>query len=425
MASAVQPEPDDPRWVAALRVAGSHTFERSHRLQSFLLDVAGHAITGRSDEISEQQIGIRVFGKSTGYNPAEDNTVRVQARLLRHKLEEYYTGEGANDALRIQIPKGGYVPVFGPPVEEPVREAPAPVASPAVRVNRVLLVLCVLLASAVAWLLLGWRAPEPHSAAVEHGSLTGLVVGPARKTVVVLADSGLVAAETLSGQDVSLAEYTGSGYRFKMDSSKVLTGPAAHFWGYLLSRRYTSMADVQLFGRLLQLHPEAWKNMEVRHSRDLQVRDFRENNFILLGSNRSTPWLELFNDKLDFQFDAAPTTHIAFIRNKHPRVGEPAGYYMDAMPNGTGEGYGYVAEVSNLTDTGSVLIIAGTTMAATDAAAEFACDPKASQTLARQWGLPDLHSVKSFELVFDTAIVSDTAKSNRIVASRHTLVRKP
>ncbi len=418
------PESDDPRWAASQRVAASRTFERSLRLQSFLLDVTSHALAGRSAEINEQQIGIRVFGKPAGYNPAEDNTVRVQARLLRQKLEEYYASEGAAEALRIQVPKGGYVPVFGPPEEPavaPPPPAPLPLAAPpAPRVNPVLAALCLLFAALALWQWQQKRALEPARQVppAGRGSLTALVVSPGRKTVIVLADSGLVAAETLAGREVSLEEYTGPGYRSKMDSSAALTG-GNHFWGYLLSRRYTSMADVDLYGRLLELHPQAWSSMEARHARDLQVRDFRENNFILLGSNRSNPWLELFNDKLDFQFDIDPATRLAMLRNKHPQPGEPASFLMEAMPNGAGRGYGYVALVSNLTGTGSVLIIAGTTMAATQAAAEFACDPHATQNLARSWDAADLRGVKSFELVLDTAIVSDTVKSTRIAATRH------
>jgi TolB-like protein/Flp pilus assembly protein TadD len=38
--------------------------------------------------------------------------VRVEASRLRAKLREYYEGEGANDPVRIQIPKGSYVPLF-------------------------------------------------------------------------------------------------------------------------------------------------------------------------------------------------------------------------------------------------------------------------------------------------------------------------
>jgi hypothetical protein len=73
---------DDPRWAAAQHAAGSKVVERSLRLRNFLLDVTERALAGRTSEINEQQIGIRIFGKPYDYNPAEDNTVRVQARIL-------------------------------------------------------------------------------------------------------------------------------------------------------------------------------------------------------------------------------------------------------------------------------------------------------------------------------------------------------
>jgi len=47
------------------------------------------------------------------FDPGRDAIVRVQARKLREKLETYYRTEGAEDAVRIEFPKGGYVPSFG------------------------------------------------------------------------------------------------------------------------------------------------------------------------------------------------------------------------------------------------------------------------------------------------------------------------
>ena len=41
-----------------------------------------------------------------------DPIVRVQARNLRSRLEKYYETAGAEDPIRIELPKGTYVPVF-------------------------------------------------------------------------------------------------------------------------------------------------------------------------------------------------------------------------------------------------------------------------------------------------------------------------
>jgi Tol biopolymer transport system component len=50
--------------------------------------------------------------------------VRVEARRLRSKLEEYYRVEGQRNSLRITVPKGGYAAVFEP------RRAPETAAAP-------------------------------------------------------------------------------------------------------------------------------------------------------------------------------------------------------------------------------------------------------------------------------------------------------
>jgi hypothetical protein len=93
----------------------------------------------------------------------------------------------------------------------------------------------------------------------------------------------------------------------------------------------------------------------------------------------------------------------------------------DAMSNAAGRGYAVIAYTPNLTDTVGVLLLAGTTMAATDAAAEFACDRHSLRTLAQSWGLHDLRRVKSFELLYSTFILGDTAKSIQLMSSRHTM----
>lgn len=78
----------DSRRDLAQRIAASRTFARSARLPQFLLYVCDRALTGRTDEITEQQIGVQVFGRPSDYSSGEDNIVRVHARrLLRKKLE--------------------------------------------------------------------------------------------------------------------------------------------------------------------------------------------------------------------------------------------------------------------------------------------------------------------------------------------------
>src|SRR5262249_13140091 len=45
-------------------------------------------------------------------DPKQDSIVRTEAGRLRARLAEYYAGEGGEEPVIIELPKGGYVPVF-------------------------------------------------------------------------------------------------------------------------------------------------------------------------------------------------------------------------------------------------------------------------------------------------------------------------
>ena len=101
------------------RVGSSETFEKSPRLRAFFFHVCRCALEDKSEEATEQQIGIYVYGRAPGYNPNEDNIVRSQARVLRMKLEHHFANEGRDEQYVITIPKGRYLPTFEPRAAAP------------------------------------------------------------------------------------------------------------------------------------------------------------------------------------------------------------------------------------------------------------------------------------------------------------------
>ena len=98
--------------AALQEVLQSGAFTRAGQLQSFLRFVCEMEIAGRGGELSEYLIGVEALGRPPGYSPAEDAAVRRRAIDLREKLEEVYAAELAASALRIDLPKGRYVPRF-------------------------------------------------------------------------------------------------------------------------------------------------------------------------------------------------------------------------------------------------------------------------------------------------------------------------
>jgi serine/threonine-protein kinase len=94
------------------RILASATFRQVDRLKRFLSFIVVEGLQGRGDQLKEYVIGVQVFDKDSSFDPRADPIVRVQARRLRARLVRYYREEGAADPIVIELPKGGYAPVF-------------------------------------------------------------------------------------------------------------------------------------------------------------------------------------------------------------------------------------------------------------------------------------------------------------------------
>jgi hypothetical protein len=97
---------------AVARVVASQDFANSRRLQRFLCYVAEKKLAGQPDELKEYNIALAVFDRPATFDVRTDTIVRVEARRLRQQLAAYYQGAGQHDPVIIEIPKGGYGPVF-------------------------------------------------------------------------------------------------------------------------------------------------------------------------------------------------------------------------------------------------------------------------------------------------------------------------
>ena len=110
------------------RVLASAGFSRNQRLARFLQFVVEQHLEGKDDEIKESVIALEVFGRGPDHDPKQDSIVRTEAGRLRARLGEYYLGEGKNDALVIELPKGGYAPAFRQAAVEPAITSSGPAA---------------------------------------------------------------------------------------------------------------------------------------------------------------------------------------------------------------------------------------------------------------------------------------------------------
>jgi adenylate cyclase len=105
--------PDSVAASGALgRLLASADFDASPRSRDFLRHVVEEALAGRAAQLSQVSIARRVFKRADDFDPGLDPIVRIQAVRLRRSLERYYLLSGSDDSVRIELPRGGYVPVL-------------------------------------------------------------------------------------------------------------------------------------------------------------------------------------------------------------------------------------------------------------------------------------------------------------------------
>ena len=102
---------DDEMRDALARVVASDAFASAPRLQQFLSYVVEETIAGRGGAIVGKAIAVDVYGRRLEGDSGQ-NLVRVEARRLRRRLDEYYAGIGTDDPWQIRIEVGGYSPRF-------------------------------------------------------------------------------------------------------------------------------------------------------------------------------------------------------------------------------------------------------------------------------------------------------------------------
>ncbi len=105
------PDPEEIR-AQIDRMIASDEFSRSPQLGAFLRFVVESVLQGNSSRIKAYTIGVEVFRRDSRFDPQLDPIVRVEATRLRRTIDRYYASIGGDDTVRIDIPRGSYVPTF-------------------------------------------------------------------------------------------------------------------------------------------------------------------------------------------------------------------------------------------------------------------------------------------------------------------------
>jgi hypothetical protein len=384
------------------RILASPPFRGSRRCCRFLEYSVQHVLEGNPQEdLRERSIGVEVFQRAADYDTAEDAIVRVTANEVRKRLAQFYQESGADADPVINLPPGSYAVTFRwkPAPLEPV--LPAPVStrrrlSPRWAVASVCVVLSVCAAIAgFARLARSGSAPDPLWSHLFH---------PGQKTNIIMADAARYEIQELLARDLSLRDYLSPDYPNNLLQS--VNPELQRVIRFMGDRQTTSIASVSTGSRLLEFGRRLGGNPVLRHPRHINVREFRTDNFILLGSRLSIPWVELFEPWLNFPMRIDPDTHEFYLENRPRRSAEPARYARSEDVT-----FADIAVLPNMDKSGTVLILNGIDMIAVEAAGEFAMNGSLSAALAGA-------TMGPAEVLLRVRSIAETASKSEVVAVR-------
>lgn len=405
---------EDERWRLVERVAASNRFQKSPQLRKFLLFVCERSLAGKSDEIRERVIGHYVCGRALDYDAGADNIVRVEARRLRTQLEHYFSLEGQDEPLVINLPKGTYVPTFEKHRHSPQGQVTAGVvasqhAAPETQGGhrlplRVATMAGILtLGFALGSVTIGIRGHPARATAnlpfhkniSPRQSIWPVLFNPQLPTVIVAPDASLALVEQLEHHRLSLSEYAKHTYSELLRPHEISEVFDAKFTGEAALRVITRITRSQGF-------PEAL--LSVHFARDMSIRDFQSGNYILLGDVNSDPWTGLFRNQRNFVPEVNSKSWISYYRNLHPEPGERSTYVSNPIG---GTEYADVAYLPNLNHNGNVLILEGNEMAGTEAAFHFVKKSGSFISFLKQKGLWKDGKARYFEVLLRTDSVNN------------------
>ncbi len=437
--------PVDPRWELARRVAHSPQFRTSPKLRAFLLYVCENALLGQRENVREQLIGSRVFGRPPDYNLSDDNIVRVEARELRKRLEAYFSGPGRREPTIIEIPKGGYVAVFKmreqPPAEGPDREvsAPQPAVEPQQRGTHWLvpaITACLFISLGCAiWLATQnrrLRQVPPHPAALRSAStedysfyneLLGTMGTTNRETLLLLSNPRVVLYFGAASNAVPphFREHTiPAPPELKGAFTDALNNEDRDLpFQFLHAARdeYTGMGEATAayhLGRLMQF---LRRPVRLSQGRFLNWDQVQKQDLIVLGGPQINDWTDQNIGKSNFNFEGTP------IKNENPLPGEQKEYVVHAEPSdkpGTGlTAYGVIKMLSAPAPS-HILLLAGQTSATTAGVGEFFTAPEKMRPVYERFraATPDKRVPSNWEVLVKINIRDGLPVETSVVALR-------
>jgi len=399
------------------RLVGSSSLQGSEALCKLLQYLAHHTLNSPANHLKEYQIATQVLGRPTDFDPQSDSCVRVQVGRLRTKLTEYYNSAGALDSILVDLPKGRYALSFErritaseaaplPVVETPSAAAPLKLRWKLAATGSLLLIigLCVAL-----WMqnraLKRQLAPWSYSPSIS--ALWSGLLSSNLQTDIITEDDAFLLVQNISHETFGFNDYLNHTYIGQMQAQNF--SPEIHDALHLIALKNLGRAtEVRMAQRILALDPIG-NHFALYNAREYMPSLLTQDNVVLLGGPLSNPWVQLFENKLNFT-EAPYSDHVSPVTNHSPVKGEQAVYIPTESVS-----YCVVASLPNPGHRGKILLIQGTSSESTEAGLDFILSEEQLSGLLNRFNTKQF---PYFEVLLKTSQVTATPLTTTIEASR-------
>ncbi len=375
----------------------SKHFRQARSLEKFLRHVVTKKLVGEEGELKEYTIGVEVFQRGQEFDPRTDAVVRVQAAQLRKKLASFYQEDGTASEIRIELPKGSYVPLFQRCQAALVEMAMAEVAPIEIEVGKT-----TELAPALPLRRAAWPTWWPVAAAFAIGILATI----AFQRMQTQTGTTPVAASTELARRLDPAYQTLWGKFFEPGVSTVLAYGTPQFFvsdglflrdvrvnsplevGTNVGTRlqtfqktfngilnpvevYTGVGEAHGIHTLSQFFWQQSQELQVARSRLVGWQEVKNSNLIFLSSMRFHTLADELNYPNDFAI--SPDGVSGKVVNRRPQRGEEKVYgeQDSSAPN-----YAVITLWPGKAEQRRILMLSGSNTWATLAAAEYVTQPE-------------------------------------------------
>ena len=395
----------------------SHSLRTSESLCKLLRYLAEHSLDHPGVALKEYQIATEVLGRSAGFDPQSDSTVRVQAGRLRVKLAEYYTHKKTEDLIVVEIPKGSYALAFhvrpskagAQPAISLIADAGEKREEPARSIRGwaiTVLILSVLLAATISTIVsLLWqraRTPVAASQAVPVAYQifwSPFVTGPQQPWVIFSNGSFVGRPET--------------GMRY--------FNPKADSRAFILDH-YTGVGEVLAIHQLDHVFSVLNRPVGVKRGALFSLDDAKNSDLIFVGSPSENLTLLDIPGTQEFIFqrlDSGPRKGDLGVLNVHPLSGEPKIFLATPANQPTTEDYAVVSLLPGLDPSRSILILAGNSTFGTQAAVEYVCRETSLKELLQRLKVSKTGELKPFEALLHVRIAHGVPVMTDLVSVRN------